>query len=746
MAASPDPLIAAWTDFVRATAQGSPTDIISASLGFAADDREIYPTAVSQSFEIYCRTIGSLLCLGQTIAHGFQTEVGLQLFAGRFTQCLELTRASQTATMAIVSALFKTCLSSGTARHEEIDRQTEEAHGSALARQGRTKAREAKKVKYWRAIQKLEDFRAFTKQFLQNIDEKTPKEDVDFLPLENDGNGLDCNELESDKFEVPEAIRVLEELIDRTSRNVRTAPFSKITRRLSFVLLCHGHREYELLHAVFKFPSISTLWRKYQPKIDLMKEQLTNGPEGVQRTIQDFRRHNDLGESIIHANLGVDAFSIIPEKTEKEFKRCCFLFMLQPWDYQLKPIPIHILPYEHSQADQTIQDRIDEILAICFRMNIHVHFLCSDGDQGYSRRHKLFFQGWYRVLSEQGFDHAVAFVSAQRNVPVLDFLHLAKCARSKLVRNPICIDPSSLQSRIDATSMEAILHLGDALTDQSRIGAMRDSYAIRLFTFENALKCLQNGNCFGALYLTLFALCASTLRPAKIPLSQRVFNSKLFFELLHHLFIISRRPHAAGVKSTFRQGATTTTLTTDANWIKLLNTAIGLVCFVTQVGPLGCGDRFGTHCLENFIGLVRRLACGYDSLEVVNRNIAKTAIVRGLMSRLNIGVRHHRRENCGGASFVDGDETSFRPMFAIDDFVMDFLSLGGLMSQFGPIRRVSRLECDVCLRWLQERNEDNQKKPRLGFDEDGKLRNRAASEKIMSMNFMSQRTVHSGDE
>jgi hypothetical protein len=77
----------------------------------------------------------------------------------------------------------------------------------------------------------------------------------------------------------------------------------------------------------------------------------------------------------------------------------------------------------------------------------------------------------------------MAFVCAQRNVSVLDFLHLAKSALSKLVRNPICLDPSSLRSKIDATSVEAILHLGDILTDQSKIGAMRDSYAVRLFTF-----------------------------------------------------------------------------------------------------------------------------------------------------------------------------------------------------------------------------------------------------------------------
>jgi hypothetical protein len=65
--------------------------------------------------------------------------------------------------------------------------------------------------------------------------------------------------------------------------------------------------------------------------------------------------------------------------------------------------------------------------------------------------------------------------------------------------------------------MGVIRPLGDTLTDQMRIGEMRDSDANRLFSFENALKYLQNGNSPDAGYLTFFAFCASTLRPAKIP-------------------------------------------------------------------------------------------------------------------------------------------------------------------------------------------------------------------------------------
>jgi hypothetical protein len=108
----------------------------------------------------------------------------------------------------------------------------------------------------------------------------------------------------------------------------------------------------------------------------------------------------------------------------------------------------------------------------------------------------------------------LAFVYVQWNVPVLGFLHF------KLVRNPIYLDPSSLWSKIDSSSTEAILHLSDTLNGQLKVGARGDSDVVRLFTFENALKCFQNGDSVAAMYITLFACCASTLCQVNLFLSE----------------------------------------------------------------------------------------------------------------------------------------------------------------------------------------------------------------------------------
>jgi hypothetical protein len=121
------------------------------------------------------------------------------------------------------------------------------------------------------------------------------------------------------------------------------------------------------------------------------------------------------------------------------------------------------------------------------------------------------------ILRDQGADDALALVCAQQNVRLLDFLQSAKSTRSKLDRNPICLNPSCLRSKVDATSQEVILPLSETLTDRSKTGATHDADASRLVTFKTTLKCVQNSNSLTAVSITPFAFCTSAFRPRKVP-------------------------------------------------------------------------------------------------------------------------------------------------------------------------------------------------------------------------------------
>jgi hypothetical protein len=222
-------------------------------------------------------------------------------------------------------------------------------------------------------------------------------------------------------------------LLREDRKNGHDALFKTYQAHFLF-LLCHAPPEYDPFHDVFRPPAVLTLSKEYQTKIDRIQEQLTVGTDAVLLAIQELRQQNHPKNSQTHANLGVDVFSVIPDKRETDFQGHRFLFILRPWDHQLPTeARSRVFRSEHGLSDPTIQNPINDVLAEWAPMNFHLHILFSDVDQGYWPKDDLFFQSWYPILCDQGFTHALAFLCAQRNVPVLDFLHLAKSAWSKLL-------------------------------------------------------------------------------------------------------------------------------------------------------------------------------------------------------------------------------------------------------------------------------------------------------------------------
>jgi hypothetical protein len=101
-----------------------------------------------------------------------------------------------------------------------------------------------------------------------------------------------------------------------------------------------------------------------------------------------------------------------------------------------------------------------------------------------------------------------------------------------------------------------------------------------------------------------------------------------------------------------------TTFAEDAVWPTLLNTAISLIQFVMEADQNWSFSRLGTHCLEDFFGLVRRESLGDDRYVTAARIIAKTSQVAMTMHDLNLRVTHRGRDNVGGV-VIDGVRPHF---------------------------------------------------------------------------------------
>jgi hypothetical protein len=69
-----DPFTVQSAEFVGATAQRHSTEKIVSPLGLSPEDKEMYATAILQTFDVCRQAIGSLLCLEQTITPGLEMK------------------------------------------------------------------------------------------------------------------------------------------------------------------------------------------------------------------------------------------------------------------------------------------------------------------------------------------------------------------------------------------------------------------------------------------------------------------------------------------------------------------------------------------------------------------------------------------------------------------------------------------------------------------------------------------------
>jgi hypothetical protein len=398
-------------------------------------------------------------------------------------------------------------------------------------------------------------------------------------------------------------IACMHELLERHRRGNPRAEYGELVMKIGFILLSHNARSYELLSHLFGLSCVSTIWRHYHVQIDILCAQMEE-LAFLDQALLDYRRQNAIPSADeVHGVLGVDAFSILPSDMSDIPNRSCFLFMFIPFETERKPFPIRLEGYPHGSADLPIQQEIDSLLGLLSERKCVVHFMASDGDSGYSARHREHFLRWFDIYL-QNFEHGTLgaleitlnIFATCPNLPILDMLHVAKNFRAKLINHPICLNPSILGWPVLASSLAESLHVGDVLSDTTQMGKMRDSYPILLFTFRNAYHCIVDRKPMESLFILSMAFPLAALRQEGISRDQRLFYAIGGFLILLKFYALSDLPRDNGVTITWRKDTSRgCLLATESMWQRLLNTMFGLCVFIKNSNPSMSGNRFGTH-------------------------------------------------------------------------------------------------------------------------------------------------------
>jgi hypothetical protein len=79
--------------------------------------------------------------------------------------------------------------------------------------------------------------------------------------------------------------------------------------------------------------------------------------------------------------------------------------------------------------------------------------------------------------------------------------------------------------------LESLLNFGNALSDESSIGRMRDSYALRLFSLANCLNCVEKEGDFALLHLLPWVLQEEVAQSLALTRKERLEKASLSFYL-----------------------------------------------------------------------------------------------------------------------------------------------------------------------------------------------------------------------
>ena len=162
---------------------------------------------------------------------------------------------------------------------------------------------------------------------------------------------------------------------------------------------------------------------------------------------------------------------------------------------------------KNGPSPSDVVERFYNIADYLIDHNFIVKFLATDGDISFDQLHNDFFDENIEPYLEEGFETIVFSLLDVNRLPISDPFHLLKGGRARLINHLVLVDISELRCVNTQLFMEA-LDLGPVFTDRNSSGAMKDEYALALFSwhrFVEVMKCKRDDANYYILPFVYFA-------------------------------------------------------------------------------------------------------------------------------------------------------------------------------------------------------------------------------------------------
>ena len=443
------------------------------------------------------------------------------------------------------------------------------------------------------------------------------------------------------------------EFADELLRNSRVHPqgrrwsFPMLT--FCFILRSLGAKCYDYMRNLITLPAKKTLYSHFQSETEMWRLSLLS-LSGVRKVCTLLRKRHSISDSVVlEAVLGIDAMSMEPVHEDcygaEKSHNHVFLFQLLPLRCEFKPVCLHLMTKQGGNADQSVRDRIDLVIAALKRESVDVRFLATDGDSGYACLHRDMFNNWWPKYINQNLEVAIESVASSSKKNILgDFLHILKNARSRLINGAVTLVFNGARP-FNGEKMNAVLKLGKALTDKSTTGKMKDCYALQIFTLENFLTLLRHKCTHMAFYVLPYALWSCAVRsPVMSTQMRRDFLSFVMQIFEHYVRQISYlTPNVSETKA-----GEITFCCSKTHAVRVLNSLAGILLELTRHPDNVALSRMGTHDLECQFGLVRILCHNNHKWHMILKAFSKLSLIAELTTAFGHPLRPRERDNVGG--------------------------------------------------------------------------------------------------
>ena len=448
-------------------------------------------------------------------------------------------------------------------------------------------------------------------------------------------------------------------LIQEIERNSMVNPqgrrWSISTAMLCYICFSLGRRGYEYFRRFLVLPSPRSLLRRFQGPVEAWKTSLLE-LSCVPRICDLFRRRHGIGKNdVIDVGIGVDAIAMEEVSVEcmgaRPGQNHVFAFCLLPLSPKYKHVMLHLMPHHSGNAGKCVTDVCTWLRRALEMLHFNVKFIATDGDTGYNALNEKFFCSWWPTFCSKGLESAVGIVDGSMGAIISDFLHLAKNARSRMINGSVTINPEGL-SQFSAKDVNRVLSLGNALTDTSTIGKMKDIYPLQIFTLEDFLKLVHHGELSSAFYILPYAMWAEVLRNRFLSHQVRLdlldFVIDIFAhheECLHHL----DRSRVSEKKS---RSSMCQYFCSTSKCHRTMNTLLVLIAQLRTHQNIAL-DRIGTHCLECSFGVVRLLCQYKHSWGRILKSFSQLLLITDFMTILGSVMNPRSRVNDAGIKLYE---------------------------------------------------------------------------------------------